>query len=379
MAPDGVLGHALARRIVERSMQRLGQNVNVMDADGVIVGTGEPERLGEVHEGALLAIRGERTVVVDDAMAERIAGVRPGVNLPLVVAGRTVGALGVTGPPEHLAPVAEALRMAAELMVEQAVAADDEQWRSQRLDALARDMVAPDVDETALAGHAEGLDVDVTVARKVLLVVPRPGRGEADVRAARRAVHRGGLDVVTCLQEPEILLLLVPVATPASDVLRRLGPGGAHVELVVGGRFGSGRPGDGLAAGHRSALDVLQAGRPDGRRGPAVRAWDDDRLTALVAGLPDDWRTQALTAPWGRVSADELLVETIVAYLDSGADLAATARRLRIHRNTLRHRLERVASVSGVDVRDPYGALPLLVGAIRAGRLCMRTAEPRHG
>ncbi len=375
MGPDGVLGHALARRIVERAMQRLGHNVNVMDAEGVIVGSGESERVGEVHEGALLAIRGGRTVVVDDAMAERIAGVRPGVNLPLVVAGRTVGAIGVTGDPVVLAPVAEVLRMAAELMVEQAAAADDEQWRSQRLDTLAGDMVTPHVDEDALTAHAEGLDVDVTVPRRVFLVVPGPGRGEVDVRAARRAVHRGGLDVVTRMEDPEILLLLVSAGATVSDVVRRLGPGGAHVELVVGGAFGSGVPGDGLAAAHASAHDVLRAARPDAGARPAVRAWDDDRLTALVVGLPDDWRLQALTEPWERLAGEELLVETVVAYLESGADLARTAVRLRVHRNTLRHRLERVAAASGVDVRDPYGAMPLLVGAIRAGRLCMRTAE----
>lgn len=46
----------LAQRIVERSMSVVDRNVNVMNAAGVMVGSGDPERVGRVHEGALLAV-----------------------------------------------------------------------------------------------------------------------------------------------------------------------------------------------------------------------------------------------------------------------------------------------------------------------------------
>lgn len=375
---DG-LGPDLARRIVERAMDRLGHNVNVMDADGVIVGSGDLARLGEVHEGALLAIRGGRTVTVDQALADRMSGVRPGVNAPIVVDGRTVGAIGLTGDPETLGEVGHLLQMAAELMVQQAADLDDEQWRSTRLDTVVRALVRPDQDSAERATvrrRAEGLGIDLDVPRHAVLVLPRRGPVDGRVHAARRALHRSGLHLLTALLEPEQLLVLVPDDVATEALLSALGPVRRGVVLVVGPSLGPGV--DALPISCAAALDVV-AVRPPGR--PAddadvVLRWTDDPLPALVAGLDDDWRTAALADPWNRLAtADAVLATTVVAYLESGGDLAATAAHLHVHRNTLRHRLDRAATLSGVDVRDVRGAAHLLVGAVRAGRLCMRTVD----
>ena len=52
----------LAQQIVERTMKIIDCNINVMDANGCIIGSGDLERIGEVHEGAMLAISQKRTV-----------------------------------------------------------------------------------------------------------------------------------------------------------------------------------------------------------------------------------------------------------------------------------------------------------------------------
>ncbi|MDU4095233.1 MAG: sugar diacid recognition domain-containing protein, partial [Pantoea sp.] len=46
----------LAQDIVARTMKIIDSNVNVMDARGRIIGSGDRERIGELHEGALLAL-----------------------------------------------------------------------------------------------------------------------------------------------------------------------------------------------------------------------------------------------------------------------------------------------------------------------------------
>ena len=47
------LDHDLAQDIVDRAMAILPYNVNVMDSQGLILGSGEPERINTRHEGAL--------------------------------------------------------------------------------------------------------------------------------------------------------------------------------------------------------------------------------------------------------------------------------------------------------------------------------------
>ncbi|MFP3498572.1 sugar diacid recognition domain-containing protein, partial [Pseudomonas sp. SIMBA_059] len=45
------LDHDLAQDIVDRAMAILPCNVNVMDSQGLILGSGEPERINTRHEG----------------------------------------------------------------------------------------------------------------------------------------------------------------------------------------------------------------------------------------------------------------------------------------------------------------------------------------
>ncbi|MCF5929952.1 carbohydrate diacid regulon transcriptional regulator CdaR, partial [Xanthomonas perforans] len=50
------LDRTLAQSIVDRAMTIIDGNVNVMDHSGVIIASGEPARIGQLHEGALLVL-----------------------------------------------------------------------------------------------------------------------------------------------------------------------------------------------------------------------------------------------------------------------------------------------------------------------------------
>ncbi|MDO7919847.1 sugar diacid recognition domain-containing protein, partial [Pseudomonas aeruginosa] len=99
------LDSTLAQHIVDRAMAILPHNINVMDAQGMIIGSGDPSRLHTRHE-AQLVLANRRVVEIDEQAAACLRGVRPGVNLPLLHAERLVGVLGITGAPEVVRPYA---------------------------------------------------------------------------------------------------------------------------------------------------------------------------------------------------------------------------------------------------------------------------------
>ncbi len=55
----------MAQDIVARTMRIIDTNINVMDARGRIIGSGDRERIGELHEGALLVLSQGRVVDID--------------------------------------------------------------------------------------------------------------------------------------------------------------------------------------------------------------------------------------------------------------------------------------------------------------------------
>ncbi|MFZ0214702.1 MAG: helix-turn-helix domain-containing protein, partial [Candidatus Dormiibacterota bacterium] len=120
----------------------------------------------------------------------------------------------------------------------------------------------------------------------------------------------------------------------------------------------------GVAAAHREVRGVLDTLARFGTRGRVV-AVADLGLTSLLAGLPNH-RLQAFAGRHLGVLAKhdqehgQSLVATLRAYLEEGEQQAA-ARRLQVHPNTLRYRLDRIRTIADLDLDDPEARLNLTV------------------
>lgn len=47
----------LAQKIVYRTMEIIDCNINVMNEKGVIIGSGDKNRMDQIHEGALMVLK----------------------------------------------------------------------------------------------------------------------------------------------------------------------------------------------------------------------------------------------------------------------------------------------------------------------------------
>lgn len=159
------LDHDLAQDIVDRTMAILPYNVNVMDSQGLILGSGEPERINTRHEGAQLVLANGRVVEIDGQTAKHLKGVQPGINLPLLHDGRLIGVLGITGEPEGLRTYAELVRMTAEMLVSHRHQQAEQQWRRQRCDDLLALLLAETGDSPRLVDEAQQLGLKPQLAR----------------------------------------------------------------------------------------------------------------------------------------------------------------------------------------------------------------------
>lgn len=97
------LSHELAQAIVMRTQPTLGLNVNIMDERGVIIGSGNPDRLFSFHAGARQVLATGEPLTLTPEDAARFPGSQAGVNLPVRLQGKVVGVVGITGLPEQVA------------------------------------------------------------------------------------------------------------------------------------------------------------------------------------------------------------------------------------------------------------------------------------
>ena len=340
----------MAQDIVARTMRIIDTNINVMDARGRIIGSGDRERIGELHEGALLVLSQGRVVDIDDAVARHLHGVRQGINLPLRLEGEIVGVIGLTGEPESLRKYGELVCMTAEMMLEQSrlmhLLAQDSRLREE----LVMNLIQAEEHTPALNEWAQRLGIDLNQPRVVAMIEVDSGQlgvdsAMAELQQLQNALttpDRNNLVAIVSLTEMVVL-------KPALNSFGRW-DADDHVRRVALGNFFTG-PGS-IARSYRTARTTMMVGK---QRMPESRSYfyQDLMLPVLLDSLRGGWQANELARPLARLKAMDnngLLRRTLQAWFRHNVQPLATSKALFIHRNTLEYRLNRISELTGLDL-----------------------------
>ncbi|MEU6214872.1 helix-turn-helix domain-containing protein [Streptomyces sp. NPDC047023] len=199
----------------------------------------------------------------------------------------------------------------------------------------------------------------------------------AESEAARHAAaHRPD---VTVAATGGVVFALLPYAVEEGDGTRFAEAALATVRRAVspGIRAALTRPCEDPAASaslRREAEAVLRASAGTAAGGPPVTV-EEVRHRILLDRLGDELERD----PWLRLTGVGALLAhdaghgtgygaSVTAWLDELGDIATAAHRLRVHPNTLRHRLRRVRELFGLDLGDPDVRLAVWLELRRSAR-----------
>ena len=91
---------------------------------------------------------------------------------------------------------------------------------------------------------------------------------------------------------------------------------------------------------------------------------DDLGMIATLAGGNKKWQDNFVRMRLLKLIAEEYLLETVEVFFDRNMSLTQTAKELKIHRNTLLYRLDKIKKVTGLDPRKFNDAMELKVALI---------------
>lgn len=106
----------LAKKFVERIAKYTDYNINIMNDQGIIIASRNPERIGSFHETAYTMIR-SNVEISSVSNGDALLGVQNGVNLLVRYGKKPIAVVGVTGEPEKVREIAMIVKMALETMV----------------------------------------------------------------------------------------------------------------------------------------------------------------------------------------------------------------------------------------------------------------------
>ena len=367
MRASYLLDEKLAQMIVRRTMDIIDCNINIMDAKGRIIASGDISRIGEIHDGALLALSQGRVVDIDEAVIHSLHGVRPGINLPLRIDGEIVGVIGLTGEPAGLREFGKLVRMTAEMMLEQARLFNMLAQDSRLKEELVQDLIESDTIMPNTIDWANRLGVDLSVPRIACII--EVDSGQLGIENARNELQ----NLQQLLKFPErdnlvavLSLTELVILKPALNKLGRWDPAyhidrihqlfarmNENARLNVRISLGHYFSGDnGISLSYHTAKTTLKIGKS---RLPNQRIYNyqDLVLPVLLNQLKDGWQKEELERPIKKLKlmdSNGILVKTLLAWFENNMQTIATAKALYIHRNTLEYRLNKISDLTGLDL-----------------------------
>ncbi|MCF7936542.1 MAG: helix-turn-helix domain-containing protein [Synergistales bacterium] len=404
-----------AQQIADSTEEVIGYHVLLTDRDGVVVGSSERERVGGSHQPSLQVIARQEELYTDPETARDMEGVKPGVTLPIRLAGAVVGSIALAGTYGEVAQYGHLVQRHAEIYLRERVLAESAAFRERALAEMLQEIASfnpAERDVSLLVTRGHELGFDLTRPRIALVVavdnigdlapgsfrLGAPAENEVQQQALRRelqqrirSVFPNRQDLLCAGGEGEFALLhLLPrrfrVERFLEDLMERCR--GLHTQLT--GRscvayIGIGtiayRPEE-LRRSYHSAWKALSLGRRE-RQHPGVYNIDSFLFEDLISTVNREtcrhFIDQVLI-PLRRQNDWDDLAQTFLAWCDAPCRPGEVAAALNIHRNTLAYRLDKIQRISGIDPRS-FRQATLLYLAIRLHRLTggePGAAEPRN-
>jgi carbohydrate diacid regulator len=370
-----ILDHVLAQQIVDRTMSIIGHNVNVMNSAGIIIGSGDPKRLGQVHDGAVLALSHGDSLELNEQQCLTLQGVKPGINMVLKLHGEVVGTVGVTGEPDKIRDFAKLVKMTAELTIEQAALVEKFQWDRRHREEFILSWIKGGLTDAELKDWAMRLSIDITQPRVATVIEVSTPSASKSMKSVRNIVElleypeRNNLVAIVSVNE---IVVLKPCycakqwnsqieSERIDKLMSRLSEHDFHTfHIALGQLFVESKD---VPLSYQSAKQVMAVGKqfaPEKRK----YLFDELRLPVLLAPLADIWQGEQIIDRVKLLREKDKsgqLLKTLDALFECNGNVKECSNSLFIHRNTLRYRLEKITEITGLSTTDFVGLAELYI------------------
>lgn len=366
----------LAQQIVTHIMPLVKQNINIMDNHGIIIGSGQQHRINTFHQGAKDVLQNGQVLEIYPGELDQYPGSQPGVNLPIILEGHTIGVVGISGHPDVVRNTAQIIKVATELILERELLREEFRSHTQLKEEFAHSLLA----ENPLMAYektiriAKLLNFDIILPRFVAVIHIDLHTGTLDLNPLHDLIAtrtRDSLlqslansDLITkqdlCVFPDEKLIILkhLPRKNQAPgemtqlwgekllEFLTKIHP---HIQMRMG-IGGLSKVYTELSHSNREAICAL-SNFPEKK---LACIYDFDIMSSFL--------TQSLMIAHPCLALNELkekihttmgtkydMHSTITCLLNNNLNITNTAKSMYIHRNTLLFRLEKLKQITGLD------------------------------
>ena len=339
------LSKVIAQKIVLEMMNVVPYNINVMDEKGVIIGSGDTKRIGNIHEGAIKAIENQ---LINEVYEEN-GRMKPGVNEPIIFNEEIIGVIGITGHPDEVRRFSKLVRVTAVLLIEQSKL--DEEIQNKRLNKqkFYYELVHRKIEyDDEFHQRAKTYEIDLTKKCQVILV-----EGNINSQSFKTLCHKyshySELDsskAVFFITTNQIYKTLLKDLEKSEEINK----------ISIGGE-------EKIAAVSLENAELAMEFGIKIKPSTSIYRYDDLKFFIHLS-YENKTSLVSLISNLDKTGNKLELIQTIQVYVEENGDINNVANILNIHRNTLSYRLERIKQLTGKNPKILLELFELLCGLI---------------
>ncbi len=354
-----------ANYIVQEISKIIGEKINMMNGDGVIIASSDVSRIGSFHAAAkeLIDQKLQEVVVKSDCEYE---GARPGMNLAINFQEEIVGVIGVTGPYEEVSKYGQIIKKMTEILLL------DQYYKEQRdIDKRIKEryldewMFGESKNITPqFVKQGGSLQIDITIPRRILAVSLKSIKNmdAADEQRMIDSAEKIMRDMIkdikySCFLKSSTELICAMPDCSDEDMLKLAEQMKLEVETRYPLKFCCGIDAgcEGYIFIHNNILKAIKALKTS-MRSPqkGIRLYTSITMEIFQSELSENIKREYINRIFRDSSIEEIdrWIQLLNAFYEEEGSINATAQRLFMHKNTLQYKLNKIKERTGYDPRS---------------------------
>lgn len=337
-----MLNKPIAQKIVNKMMEVVPYNINIMDDEAIIIGSGEEDRIGTLHYGAAEALtkKNEVKIYKEDEF------VKMGVNIPILFKGEIAGVIGITGDPNEVGNFANLVKVTAELLLSEHYSVKDALMRQRVKEEFLYEWIyTKNKYRNEMILRAKSLNIDILKERIVLVFYSKDVKKFVEKVKAMLLIGEYVIPISN-----NKMVIIINYEDNYTDRIRRIDEKFSNydIKIGVGGFFKI------INESFGQAIQSVFIGGRIFNDKRVIYYEDIEFFCNDIYGMSNTNKKiiSELKSKIQRYKCGEELLETLIKYIELDGEKNRIAEELHIHRNTLNYRLNTIEKITGLNLNS---------------------------
>ena len=340
-----MLNRELAQNIVNKMMEVIPYNVNIMNHKGVIIGSGDSSRIGMIHNGALEALRVKKVVEISKDGDK----VKSGVNSPIFFREKAIGVIGITGNPKNVRQFTQLVTVTAELLINQEYTLNKHIVKERLKEEFIYEwLYSKEAYDLEFIQRGANVGIDISLDRIILVLEFQKDQFKEIIKKIKRFIKEdeyyinltSNRIVVILLDNNLLFKRLKELKEIMSDTNSKIGLSSKHKII---------------SKSMNEAVEAVDIGS---------KLYKKVKVFSYLDNFLDEEDWKIIKNKILEENMGEELLETFISYMKHSGERKKTAESLHIHRNTLNYRLERIEEITGLSFDNYLDLFQFLIAYI---------------